>query len=42
MEDQLTGPSSVDAYISALKKGCRCVEREYLASFSELPDSNLL
>ena len=28
--NQVTGESSVDAYINALKKGCRCVEREYL------------
>ncbi|XP_041365135.1 inactive phospholipase C-like protein 2 isoform X2 [Gigantopelta aegis] len=26
LEDQLKGPSSVDGYISALRKGCRCVE----------------
>ncbi|GAB1601626.1 1-phosphatidylinositol 4,5-bisphosphate phosphodiesterase delta-1-like isoform X3 [Argonauta hians] len=26
MEDQLHGPSSVEAYIRALQKGCRCVE----------------
>ncbi|XP_043835006.1 1-phosphatidylinositol 4,5-bisphosphate phosphodiesterase delta-1 isoform X3 [Dromiciops gliroides] len=26
MEDQLTGPSSTEAYIRALCKGCRCVE----------------
>uniref|UniRef100_A0A1X7VUT6 Phosphoinositide phospholipase C n=1 Tax=Amphimedon queenslandica TaxID=400682 RepID=A0A1X7VUT6_AMPQE len=26
LEDQLSGPSSVDAYIKALNKGCRCVE----------------
>ncbi|XP_072364166.1 1-phosphatidylinositol 4,5-bisphosphate phosphodiesterase delta-1a isoform X2 [Scyliorhinus torazame] len=26
MKDQLEGPSSVEAYISALNKGCRCVE----------------
>ncbi len=26
--NQVTGESSVDAYISALKKGCRCVERK--------------
>uniref|UniRef100_A0A673HLN2 Phosphoinositide phospholipase C n=1 Tax=Sinocyclocheilus rhinocerous TaxID=307959 RepID=A0A673HLN2_9TELE len=26
MEDQLKGPSSVEAYIQALKRGCRCVE----------------
>uniref|UniRef100_A0A8C4QEF7 Phosphoinositide phospholipase C n=1 Tax=Eptatretus burgeri TaxID=7764 RepID=A0A8C4QEF7_EPTBU len=26
MEDQLSGPSSTEAYIRALQKGCRCVE----------------
>ncbi|XP_046733516.1 1-phosphatidylinositol 4,5-bisphosphate phosphodiesterase delta-1a isoform X2 [Silurus meridionalis] len=26
MEDQLKGPSSTEAYIRALEKGCRCVE----------------
>ncbi|ESO87010.1 hypothetical protein LOTGIDRAFT_51557, partial [Lottia gigantea] len=26
LEDQLKGPSSIDGYISALKKGCRCLE----------------
>ncbi|XP_072180700.1 1-phosphatidylinositol 4,5-bisphosphate phosphodiesterase delta-4-like [Diadema setosum] len=26
MEDQLRGPSSVEAYIRALQRGCRCVE----------------
>ncbi|XP_030643493.1 1-phosphatidylinositol 4,5-bisphosphate phosphodiesterase delta-4 [Chanos chanos] len=26
LEDQLRGPSSVEAYIQALKRGCRCVE----------------
>ncbi len=26
--NQVTGESSVDAYINALKKGCRCVERK--------------
>ena len=28
LEDQLRGPSSVEAYIRALNKGCRCVECE--------------
>ena len=28
LEDQLRGPSSVEAYIRALRKGCRCVECE--------------
>ena len=28
LEDQLKGPSSCEAYINALKRGCRCVERE--------------
>ena len=27
--NQLTGESSIDAYINALKLGCRCVERKY-------------
>ena len=26
LEDQLKGPSSTEAYINALKRGCRCVE----------------
>lgn len=26
LENQLSGPSSVEAYIDALKKGCKCVE----------------
>uniref|UniRef100_A0A8C5HCQ7 Phosphoinositide phospholipase C n=1 Tax=Gouania willdenowi TaxID=441366 RepID=A0A8C5HCQ7_GOUWI len=26
LEDQLRGPSSLEAYIKALKRGCRCVE----------------
>ncbi|CAM1332324.1 Uncharacterised protein g10843 [Pycnogonum litorale] len=28
LEDQLKGPSSVDGYIKALQKGCRCVKVE--------------
>lgn len=28
LEDQLKGPSSCEAYIRALRKGCRCVECE--------------
>ena len=26
--NQVTGESSVDGYINALKKGCKCVERK--------------
>ncbi|KAI8780499.1 inactive phospholipase C-like protein 2, partial [Biomphalaria glabrata] len=26
LEDQLKGPSSVEGYIRALKKGCRCLD----------------
>ena len=26
LDNQVTGESSVDAYIKALKQGCRCVE----------------
>ena len=29
LEDQLSGPSSVEGYIRALRKGCRCVECKY-------------
>ena len=28
VDDQLVGPSRVEAYIKALKRGCRCVECE--------------
>ena len=28
LEDQLTGKSSVQGYIRALQRGCRCLERE--------------
>ena len=30
-EDQLKGPSKVEMYITALTKGCRCVECEFCA-----------
>ena len=30
MKDQLQGPSSTEAYINALDKGCRCLECEYI------------
>ena len=33
LEDQLSGPSSVDAYIHALNKGCRCVECKLIINF---------
>lgn len=29
VEDQLKGPSSVDGYISALKRSCRFIERTF-------------
>ena len=29
LADQLKGPSSCEAFIRALRKGCRCVECEY-------------
>ena len=29
--NQLTGESSIDAYINALKLGCRCVERKLIS-----------
>ena len=29
LENQLSGPSSVEAYIDALKKGCKCVECKF-------------
>ena len=28
LEDQLTGKSSVQAYVRVMQKGCRCVERK--------------
>ena len=36
MSNQLTGESSVHAYINALKKGCRCVELDiWVKQFEE-------
>ena len=29
LEDQLRGPSSIQGYISVLKEGCRCLERNF-------------
>ncbi|PFX30571.1 Inactive phospholipase C-like protein 1 [Stylophora pistillata] len=36
-ENQLSGPSSVEAYIDALKKGCKCVEfdEEYIEELKD-------
>ena len=33
LEDQLTGKSSVQGYIRALQRGCRCLERECCHGF---------
>ena len=33
LEDQLKGPSSCEAYIRALRKGCRCVECKEILYF---------
>ena len=30
MEDQLVGPSSIEAYVNSLRKGCRCVECKWV------------
>ena len=33
LSNQITGESSVHAYVSALKKGCRCVELDIWVNF---------
>lgn len=38
LENQLSGPSSVEAYIDALKKGCKCVECKFEFSGIKLKD----
>ena len=34
MKDQLKGASSVEAYINAFKRGCKCVERKSVHKIS--------
>ena len=39
--NQITGESSIDAYINALKLGCRCVERKIIVKYYFLIHKNI-
>ena len=36
LEDQIRGPSSVEAYIRAIRAGCRCVESKSVLIIVEM------